>query len=236
MDPVPKTVSFHPSLLGNWIPSSFPLVREPKTLQSQLGSEVFSTFNIWSQLELVTVNYSETAFIAFSSSVLRNYRLSNWYCCWSVDVSVNTTNPGIWNDDKNLPILYCLFVSTLSLGNVKMYEQNLNEKLINKINETDHVMAVVTDGVLCVRKKVSPSNAIQARDSRSGSFFVYVYINDVQWWPSHLRRSLKIFRLRGNCFALRAVRQRQSVHRSAQSLSNSRELSLDCEGFLHLVD
>ena len=61
-----------------------------------------------------------------------------------------------------------------------MYEQNLNEKLINKINETDHVMDVVTDGVLCVRKKVSPSNAIQARDSRSGSFFVYVYINDVQ--------------------------------------------------------
>ena len=89
-------------------------------------------------------------------------------------MSVSITNPGILKDDINLPILYFrLFVSTLSLDNIKMYEKNLNEKLINKINETDHVMAIVTNGVLCVQKEVSPSNASQARDSRSSSFFVY---------------------------------------------------------------
>ena len=49
---------------------------------------------------------TENAFITFSSSVLRTYRLSNWYCCGSVDMSVSTTSPGIWKY-LNLPILYC---------------------------------------------------------------------------------------------------------------------------------
>ena len=40
-------------------------------------------------------------------------------------MSVSITNPGILKDDINLPILYFrLFVSTLSLDNIKMYEKN----------------------------------------------------------------------------------------------------------------
>ena len=78
-------------------------------------------------------------------------------------MAVSTTN---WKRQHHLPIVYCL---------------------PERRRRTQMSIGVVTNGVTCVRKKVSPGNA--PANSKTIVAASCVLTNNVQW-SSHLRRSL----------------------------------------------